>query len=116
MAVWQIPTKLPANANETMKASELGVCVGGSILVVITVMLRYIGRWILQRRMNEGRGKQGERIWGTDDCRSPTYIARSMKTRVSADDYSFQHPRLSILFRSCQCGLYCDRERNGYSH
>ena len=75
MAVWQIPPKPPANANETTTASELGVCAGGSILVVITVMLRYMGRWILQKRMNEGRGKQGDRIWGTDDCRSPAHNA-----------------------------------------
>lgn len=56
-----------ANDNETMTASEIGVCAAGSVLVVVTVVLRHMGRLILQRRMNEGRGKRGERIWGLDD-------------------------------------------------
>ena len=64
----------PADADESMKVSELGVCVGGSVLVIITVILRYIGRWILQTRMNKGRGKRGEKIWGLDDCKCFTYI------------------------------------------
>ncbi|KAF1971184.1 hypothetical protein BU23DRAFT_471645 [Bimuria novae-zelandiae CBS 107.79] len=67
MHPWDIRTERPANADDTMRASELGVCIGGSILVVITVVLRYTGRCILQKRMNEGRGKRGERIWGLDD-------------------------------------------------
>ncbi|KAJ4301085.1 hypothetical protein N0V90_003175 [Kalmusia sp. IMI 367209] len=61
------PTEHTPNTRDNMKASEIGVCVGASVLVVITVILRYTGRWILQKRMNDGRGKRGERIWGLDD-------------------------------------------------
>jgi hypothetical protein len=61
------PTARPADASDALTVSEIGVCVGGSVLVMITVILRYIGRWILQQRLNAGKGKRGERIWGLDD-------------------------------------------------
>ncbi|KAF2441169.1 hypothetical protein P171DRAFT_366918 [Karstenula rhodostoma CBS 690.94] len=61
------PTERPAHAKDTLTVSEVGVCAGGIILVTITVILRYTGRWILQRRMNAGKGRRGEGIWGLDD-------------------------------------------------
>ncbi|KAJ4344584.1 uncharacterized protein N0V89_012328 [Didymosphaeria variabile] len=63
----EMPAERPSHANDTLTASEVGVCVGGIILVTISVILRYVGRWILQKRMNAGKGKRGERIWGLDD-------------------------------------------------
>ena len=71
----EIPTERPAHADDTVTASEIGVCVGGTILVTITVILRYTGRWILQQRMDAGKGKRGERIWGVDD-RKYTHVRK----------------------------------------
>ncbi|KAK7184162.1 integral membrane protein [Paraphaeosphaeria sporulosa] len=61
------PPERPAHANENLTVSEIGVCVGSIVLVTITIILRYTGRWILQQRMNAGKGRRGERIWGLDD-------------------------------------------------
>ncbi|KAL1595728.1 hypothetical protein SLS60_009417 [Paraconiothyrium brasiliense] len=66
----------PSHANDTLTASEVGVCAGGIILVTVSVILRYAGRWILQKRMNAGKGKRGERIWGLDDRKVPEKAKR----------------------------------------
>ncbi|CBX99796.1 hypothetical protein IAQ61_002971 [Plenodomus lingam] len=62
-----IPTERPANADETLKTSEIAVLVASSILVFFTTILRYLGRWVLQQRLEAGKGRKGERIWGMDD-------------------------------------------------
>lgn len=61
------PTERPEHADDNLTVSEIGVCVGAAVLVTFTIVLRYIGRWILQQRMNAGKGRRGERIWGLDD-------------------------------------------------
>ena len=62
----EIPTELPANAGETQTYSERAITASGCALVGITVILRYLGRWCLKRRMDAGKGK-GERVYGMDD-------------------------------------------------
>jgi hypothetical protein len=65
-----IPTERPANANETLTASETAVLIAASILVFATTILRYTGRWVLQKRLEAGKGRNGEKILGLDDRKS----------------------------------------------
>ncbi|KAF2176565.1 hypothetical protein K469DRAFT_742884 [Zopfia rhizophila CBS 207.26] len=60
-----IPTELPANAGETQTYSACAITIAGCILVGITIVLRYLGRWCLKRRQDIGKGK-GD-IFGMDD-------------------------------------------------
>lgn len=61
-----IPKTLPANANETKYFSATAVTVSAAALVAITVVLRYLGRWLLHRRNALSNGKT-ERVYGLDD-------------------------------------------------
>ncbi|ORY12072.1 hypothetical protein BCR34DRAFT_564185 [Clohesyomyces aquaticus] len=61
-----VPTELPANANETQTVSARAVNGACCALVATTVLLRYLGRWSLQRRVAIGKGK-GQQIFGLDD-------------------------------------------------
>ncbi|CAO2652677.1 Nn.00g009600.m01.CDS01 [Neocucurbitaria sp. VM-36] len=62
-----IPTERPADADETQTASEIAVLAAASVLVFVTTVLRYLGRWVLQKRLEAGKGRSGDRIWGLDD-------------------------------------------------
>ncbi|KAF2876443.1 hypothetical protein BDV95DRAFT_625681 [Massariosphaeria phaeospora] len=61
-----IPTELPANAGETQTVAERAITICACILVTITVILRFLGRWALKRRMDSGKGRR-ERVYGMDD-------------------------------------------------
>jgi hypothetical protein len=65
-----IPTERPANADETLTVSEIAVVIAASVLVFATTVLRYMGRWVLQKRLDAGKGRSGDKIWGLDDCKS----------------------------------------------
>ena len=58
--------EFPANASETQTRASRAIAVTGCFLVVVTVVLRYLGRWCLKQRMDAGTGK-AERIYGMDD-------------------------------------------------
>ncbi|KAI8943870.1 hypothetical protein NX059_001841 [Plenodomus lindquistii] len=62
-----IPTERPADADETLKSPAIAVLIAGSIVVLLTTILRYTGRFVLQQRMKAGKGRSGDRIWGLDD-------------------------------------------------
>ena len=100
MTAEEIRAVRTADDNENITASEIGVCAAGSILVLITVVLRYTGRLVLQRRMNEGRSKRGERIWGLDDGEytTPEYNYTMRQTDVFAQSStSSRFSRSSVL-------------------
>jgi hypothetical protein len=61
-----IPTKRPANADETQRLSEKAITGTACGLVAIVVILRYLGRWTLKRRIDLGKGKM-EKVYGLDD-------------------------------------------------
>ncbi|KAH9862408.1 hypothetical protein J1614_011063 [Plenodomus biglobosus] len=62
-----IPTERPANADENLTTSVIAILVAGSTLVLVTTILRYLGRWVLQKRLEAGKGRSGDKIWGMDD-------------------------------------------------
>jgi hypothetical protein len=87
-----IPTKRPANADETLTVSEIAVVIAASILVFATTVLRYIGRWVLQKRLDAGKGRSGDKIWGLDDCKSiicqvPEMVRSSMSNTGQCSIY-----------------------------
>ncbi|KAF2658322.1 hypothetical protein K491DRAFT_276322 [Lophiostoma macrostomum CBS 122681] len=61
-----IPTERPANADEKQTSSEMAITITACVLVAIVVFLRYLGRWVLKRRIDTGKGKR-ERVYGMDD-------------------------------------------------
>ncbi|KAF1996049.1 hypothetical protein P154DRAFT_609589 [Amniculicola lignicola CBS 123094] len=61
-----MPTELPANANETQTSSARAINAACCALVAITVVLRYLGRWVLGRRVAAGKGRTKE-VYGMDD-------------------------------------------------
>jgi hypothetical protein len=66
----EIPTARPADADDTEITSEIAIMVSASILVFVTTILRYLGRWVLRSRLHAGKGRIGDKIWGWDDCKS----------------------------------------------
>lgn len=62
----EVPTERPANAAETQTLSSEAITGTACGLVVVVVILRYLGRWILKRRIDLGKGKI-ERVYGLDD-------------------------------------------------
>ena len=64
-----IPTTRPADADETQTSSELAITITASVLVAIVEVLRYLGRWVLKRRVDMGKGKR-EGVYGMDDSKS----------------------------------------------
>ena len=66
MAALPIPTVMPSNAGDSVVATELGVTTAGCVLVGITMVLRYLGRWALMKRVASS-GTKAEKILGWDD-------------------------------------------------
>lgn len=64
-----IPKERPANANDTQTASEIAVTAAASVLVFITVILRYLSRWALKKRVDASKGTRTDTIYGLDDCK-----------------------------------------------
>lgn len=109
-----IPTERPANADETQTGSEIAVLAAASVLVFVTSVLRYMGRWILQKRLKAGKGRSGDQIWGLDDCKSMI----SPGPRVTFPQYltrdSVQHAGRSGLLCVCRGGFCRGCTGNGY--
>ncbi|PSN69123.1 hypothetical protein BS50DRAFT_521432, partial [Corynespora cassiicola Philippines] len=61
-----IPTERPANADETLTESELAVTSTAIVVVVFSVILRFLGRWVLQKRVDSGKAN-GAQVLGMDD-------------------------------------------------
>jgi hypothetical protein len=61
-----IPTERPANADETLLASEIAVNTTASIVVLAAILLRLFGRWILMQRVAAGKGGKNT-AFGLDD-------------------------------------------------
>ncbi|KAF2015782.1 hypothetical protein BU24DRAFT_480485 [Aaosphaeria arxii CBS 175.79] len=62
----EIPTERPANADETETVSEMAVTTAAGALVAVVVVLRYTGRWVLRKRVKQGKGSK-EAVYGLDD-------------------------------------------------
>jgi len=63
----EVPKELPANAGETQTRASRAIAVTGCIIVAVTVILRYLGRWCLKQRMNDAGTGKAERVYGMDD-------------------------------------------------
>ena len=63
-----IPTERPANADETLTESELAVTSTAIVVVVFSVILRFLGRWVLQKRVDSGKAN-GAQVLGMDDSK-----------------------------------------------
>ncbi|PVH95495.1 hypothetical protein DM02DRAFT_645316 [Periconia macrospinosa] len=62
-----MPQQRPADANDTETLSEIAVTTSATVLVTISVFLRYLGRWVLQKRVQADRGGSGDAVYGLDD-------------------------------------------------
>ncbi|KAF2260884.1 hypothetical protein CC78DRAFT_500922 [Lojkania enalia] len=62
----EVPKEMPANASESQASTSRAVTAAGCALVGVVVVLRYLGRWTLHRRVLVGKGK-GEHVYGMDD-------------------------------------------------
>jgi len=104
-----IPKERPANADNTLTASCIAVTVSACILVIFSVILRYLGRWVLQKRQEVRKRSTMGRIYGLDDGE---WITSSATTNV-ANVVSFQRVIPTDLLRPCDGGFCCYTERNG---
>ncbi|KAF2683323.1 hypothetical protein K458DRAFT_452824 [Lentithecium fluviatile CBS 122367] len=57
----------PANTDKTLTTSCIAVTTAACVLVVISTILRYLGRWVLQKRQEIGKGRDSGRVYGLDD-------------------------------------------------
>lgn len=57
----------PADAGETETVPEIAVTTSATVLVTISVFLRYLGRWVLKKRVQAEREGGGDLVYGLDD-------------------------------------------------
>ena len=62
----EVPKQLPDADIETRAPASRAIATTGCVLVAITVVLRYFGRWCLRRRIDAGLGQETG-IYGMDD-------------------------------------------------
>jgi hypothetical protein len=62
----EVPKQLPHIEVETRAPASRAIAATGCALVAVTVVLRYFGRWCLQRRIDAGLGQEVG-IYGMDD-------------------------------------------------
>jgi hypothetical protein len=87
-----IPKQRPANADDRRTASCRAIAIAGGVVVGVVVVLRYLGRWTLKKRMDIGKGKV-ESIFGMDDSEF-IFIATTLRGCLMTCD-SLQHTRSS---------------------
>lgn len=63
-----IPTTRPADADDRQQSTCRAITIASCVLVGVVVVLRYLGRWTLKRRMDMGKGKQ-DMVYGMDDSK-----------------------------------------------
>jgi hypothetical protein len=99
-----------ANSDDTLTASCIAVTVSACILVVVSVCLRYLGRWVLQKRQASGKGRGIGRIYGLDDGEL-SCLWQQCGTASYSD--SVQHTIAASLLWPCDGSVHCYTERNG---
>ena len=62
-----IPTERPQNADETEITAEIAVTASATVLVSISVFLRYLGRYVLKKRVKTDKVRKGSPVYGLDD-------------------------------------------------
>lgn len=62
-----IPKERPQNADETEITAEIAVTASATVLVSISVFLRYLGRWVLKKRVKTDKVRKGSPVYGLDD-------------------------------------------------
>jgi hypothetical protein len=108
----EVPKERPANADNTLTASCIAVTVSACVLVLISVFLRYLGRWVLQKRQDIGKGRTKGRVYGLDDGEWSFFSSLVLNV---ADVVSVQHTIPAGLLRPRDSGICRYTERDGRS-
>jgi hypothetical protein len=84
----EVPQLPPVNANDTKTTSEIAVAVAATLLVAVTVFLRYLGRWVLQKRVEAGKARSGQTVYGLDDGKVKVGRRHCLGNQLTSSQFS----------------------------